>query len=96
MLFNIWAWMLPMNYFGLGTGHQYIGARLFDITPDMTQYFIRVLATIADAAHAEFSDLPAILFVDLGNRHIKLIPHPRHDRFNDLSFVFQRMAHGQV
>ena len=85
-----------MNYFSRGIGHQYIGARLFDITLDMTQYFVRVLATIADAAHAKFSDLPAILFIDLGYRHIKLISNPCHDRFDDLSFVFQRMAHGQV
>ena len=85
-----------MNYLSLGIGQDYIGARLFYITPDMTQYFVRVLATIADTAHANFSDLPAILFIDLGNRHFKLIPNPCHDRFDDLSFVFQRMAHGQV
>ena len=101
MLFNcndilFWACKLPVNYFRLSTAYQYIRTRLFDITPDMTQYFIRVLATIADAAHANFSDLPAVLFIDLGNRHFKLIPHPCHNRFDNLPFIFQRMAHGQV
>lgn len=62
----------------------------------MTQYLVRVLAAIADAAHANFSDLPVILFIDLGNRYVKLIPYPRQHRFDYLPFVFQRMAHGQV
>ena len=85
-----------MNYFRLSIRQQYIRTRLFNKTPHMTQYFVRVLATIADAAHTNFGDLPAILFIDLGNRHFELIPHPCQNRFDDLPFVFQRMAHRQV
>jgi len=85
-----------MNDFRLGIRYQDIRSCLFYITPHMAQNFVRVLAAIADAAHAKFSDLPAILLIDLGNRHLKLIAHPRQHGFDNLPFVFQRMAHGQV
>ena len=55
-----------------------------------------MLATIANAAHAKFCDLPAILFIDLCNRYLKLLAHSCHDRFYYLAFLFQRVASRQV
>jgi len=55
-----------------------------------------MLATIANAAHAKFRDLPAVLFIDLCNRYLELLAHTRYDRLYYLAFLFQRVAPRQV
>ncbi len=76
-----------MNYFGLSVGDEYVRARFFDVASYMPQHFVNMLTTIANATHAKFGDLPAVMFLDFGNRHLKLMTYSRHQRFDDLPFI---------
>src|SRR5689334_9121353 len=82
---RIW---LPVNYFGFNVGDEYVWAGFFDIAPHVAQQFVNMLTTIANAAHAKFGDLPAVVFLDFGNRHFKLMTNSCHQRFDDLPFIF--------
>jgi len=78
----------PRNDFAFDIAYDDIGPCLFNITLDMSQNFTGVLATIRYATDAKDSNLPAILFLDLGNRHFKTVTHSRYNRFDDLAFIF--------
>ena len=62
----------------------------------MAQDFINVLPAITDTTHTQDGYLPAILLFYLSNCYLKLMPHPRHHRFDDLPFLFQRVTRWQV
>ena len=87
---------LPIYNFAFHIRDNNIGTGLFDIPLHMSQYFINVLAAIADTTDTQYGYLPAILLINLGNRHLKLMTHPRHHRFNDLPLILQRVALRQV
>ena len=77
-----------MNNFDLIVGDKHIRACLFNIPLHTRQHFVNMLATITHAAHSKHSNLPAILFIDFGNRHLELVTHARHQRFDNLAFIF--------
>ena len=62
-----------MDDFRFSIGHEYIGARFFDEAPYVCQHFVSMLTTIANATDADFSDLPAVMFIDFGDRYFKLV-----------------------
>jgi len=79
---------LPIDYFDLSIGHYNIRASLSNKMLNALQNFVNMLTTIANATHAKFSDLPAVLFIDFRNRYFELLAYPCRDRFNHLSFIF--------
>ena len=64
-----------------------VRACFLDIAHNMTQDFVDMPATIANATHAKFSALPEVLFIDLRDRHLKLVTYSRYHRFYDLAFI---------
>lgn len=78
-----------MHNFDLGIGDLNVRARFFDIAAHVVKHLARVLATIANAAYADFRDLPAVLLIDLGDRHFKLVADARYDGFYNLPFVLE-------
>jgi hypothetical protein len=74
-----------MNYFGLGIGDKQVRAYFFNISSYTSEHFVNVLATIANATHAKFGDLPTVLFLDLGNRNFKLMANSRYQRFSAIA-----------
>jgi len=79
---------LTIYYFDFCIGHYDIRASLFNEALNTSQYFVNMLTTIANATHTKFSDLPAVLFIDLCNRYLELLAYSCHDRFNHLAFLF--------
>ena len=49
-------------------------------------------AIVADAGYAQGSHLPHVLVLDLGNRDVELILHPRGDRPEHHSLALQGMV----
>jgi len=79
---------LPIDYFDFNIGHYHIRASLFNKMLNASQNFVNMLTTIANATHAEFSDLPEVLFIDFRNRYLELLAYPCRDRSNHLAFIF--------
>src|SRR5947209_15876195 len=79
---------LPGNNFCFNIAYHDIWPCLFNITLNMPQNFTGMLAIICYATDTEYGNLPAILFLDLGNRHFKTVTHPCNKRLDDLPFIF--------
>src|SRR5579875_707968 len=85
-----------MHNINFSISNSEIRSCFFYILPDMRQYLMSMTPVITHTCHAKLRNLPAVIIVHLGYRHIKLIMNTRDQRFDYLPLLFQGVASWQV
>ena len=85
-----------MYYFALDIRKNYVGTRFFDIMPHVLKNIAGMLTTITYTGNAENRNLPEVVLFDFCDCYLELIAHTRENRLNNLPFLLQCVAFGQM